>query len=188
MDDHELTAMLVRGDRLAFTEIYSRHISRLYTLVFRYVKDTATAKDILQQIFEKLWTMREGLGPDINIRSYLYAMARNSVINYIRNNQTAMRHNYAIVQQRGETDDDIYEKAEAENRIKELMDVIGKLPEQQRKVALYRCEGLSNNEIAKLMNLSLNTVNSHYMQCMKNLKRMLSAIVDTIIIIVLLNI
>lgn len=186
-DDIILTSLLRKGDKDAFTEVYRRNISQLYTLVFRYIKDPDAAQDILQQVFEKLWMIREAIRPEIQLRSYLYAMARNSVMNYIRNNRTALQNNYRIAQQRGEIEDDIYEKAEQQGVIGELMEAINKLPNQQKQVALYRCEGFSNTEIAKMMNLSLNTVNSHYMQCLKNLKRMLSAIVDAIVVFVFLN-
>lgn len=187
LNDMELIVLLGRGDKSAFTEIYNRYISQLYTLAYRYIKDEDVAKDILQQVFEKLWMIRGGISPTLQIKSYLYAMTRNAVMNYIRNNRTALQHNYVIAQRRGDIEEDIYEKAEAQGRVDELMDAIGKLPEQQRKVALYRCEGLSNVEIAKLMNLSLNTVNSHYMQCLKNLKRILNTFVDSMILFVLLN-
>ncbi|MGM9735077.1 MAG: RNA polymerase sigma factor [Candidatus Cryptobacteroides sp.] len=187
LGDMELIVLLGRGDKSAFTEIYNRYISQLYTLAYRYIKDEDVTKDILQQVFEKLWTIRKGISPSVQIRSYLYAMTRNAVMNYIRNNRTALQHNYVIAQSRGDFEDDIYEKADAQGRVDELMNAIGKLPEQQRKVALYRCEGLSNSEIARIMSLSLNTVNSHYMQCLKNLKRILNTFVDSLIIFVLLN-
>lgn len=111
-------------------------------------------------------------------------MTRNSVLNYVRDHNTALQHNYQIVQQRGHIEDDIFAQAEKHGEIKELFAAIDKLPEQQKKVAQFRCEGFSNKEIAKMMNLSLNTVNSHYKSSLKNLKKHLSYIVDFVLIFI----
>lgn len=188
LSDSMLVSLMKKGDRYAFTEIYGRYIRQLYTLTFRYIKNDDDTQDILQQLFEKLWVIKEGLGETVQIRSYLYAMARNSVLNYMRNNKNALQHNYIMVQQRGDIADDLYAKAEEKGMMEELIAAIKKLPEQQRKVAMYRCEGLSNNEIAKLMNLSLNTVNSHYKQCLKNLKKFLAFVADSLVIFISFNV
>lgn len=182
--DYELVFLLKDDDRGAFTAIYDRYVRLLYTLIMRYVKNHDDSQDILQFIFEKLWLIRKDLNPEMSIKNFLYAMTRNSVLNYVRDHNTALQHNYQIVQQRGHIEDDIFAQAEKYGEIKELFAAIDKLPEQQKKVAQFRCEGFSNKEIAKMMNLSLNTVNSHYKSCLKNLKKHLSYIVDFVLIFI----
>ncbi len=182
--DYELVFLLKDDDRGAFTAIYDRNVRLLYTLIMRYVKNHEDSQDILQFIFEKLWLIRKDLNPEMSIKNFLYAMTRNSVLNYVRDHNTALQHNYQIVQQRGHIEDDIFAQAEKHGEIKELFAAIDKLPEQQKKVAQFRCEGFSNKEIAKMMNLSLNTVNSHYKSCLKNLKKHLSYIVDFVLIFI----
>lgn len=185
LEDQELVALLKTGDKIAFTVIYERYVRVLYTLVIRYVKNREDTLDILQVTFEKLWMLKEELIPSMSIKSYLYTMTRNAVLNYVRNHNNALIHNYKIVQQRGEIEDDIYLQAEQRGEIQELFAAINQLPEQQKKVAQYRCEGFSNKEIAQIMGLSLNTVNSHYSQCLKNLKKKLSYIVEFILVFIL---
>ena len=185
LEDQELVALLKTGDKIAFTAIYERYVRVLYTLVIRYVKNREDTLDILQVTFEKLWMLKEELIPSMSIKSYLYTMTRNAVLNYVRNRNNALIHNYKIVQQRGEIEDDIYLQAEQRGEIQELFAAINQLPEQQKKVAQYRCEGFSNKEIAQIMGLSLNTVNSLYSQCLKNLKKKLSYIVEFILVFIL---
>ncbi len=185
LEDQELVTLLKTGDKIAFTVIYERYVRVLYTLVVRYVKNREDTLDILQVTFEKLWMLKEELIPSMSIKSYLYTMTKNAVLNYVRNQNNALIHNYKIVQQRGEIEDDIYLQAEQRGEIQELFAAINQLPEQQKKVAQYRCEGFSNKEIAQMMGLSLNTVNSHYSQCLKNLKKKLSYIVELILVFVL---
>ena len=185
LEDQELVTLLKTGDKIAFTVIYERYVRVLYTLVVRYVKNREDTLDILQVTFEKLWMLKEELIPSMSIKSYLYTMTKNAVLNYVRNQNNALIHNYKIVQQRGEIEDDIYLQAEQRGEIQELFAAINQLPEQQKKVAQYRCEGFSNKEIAQMMGLSLNTVNSHYSQCLKNLKKKLSYIVEFILVFIL---
>ena len=182
--DSELVSLLKEDDRSAFTAIYERYVRLLYTLIMRYVKNHDDSQDILQFIFEKLWLIRKDLNPEMPIKNFLYAMTRNSVLNYVRDHNSALQHNYQIVQQRGQIEDDIFAQAEKHGEIKELFAAIDKLPEQQRKVAQFRCEGFSNKEISKMMGLSLNTVNTHYKACLKNLKKHLSSIVEFILIFI----
>ena len=182
--DYELVFLLKDDDRGAFTAIYDRYVRLLYTLIMRYVKNHDDSQDILQFIFEKLWLIRKDLNPEMPIKNFLYAMTRNSVLNYVRDHNSALQHNYQIVQQRGQIEDDIFAQAEKHGEIKELFAAIDKLPEQQRKVAQFRCEGFSNKEISKMMGLSLNTVNTHYKACLKNLKKHLSFIVEFILIFI----
>lgn len=184
MTDSELVLLIKEGNRGAFTAIYNRYVRLLYTLIMRYVKNHDDSQDILQFVFEKLWLIRTDLNPSMPIKNFLYAITRNSVLNYIRDHNTALQHNYQITQQRGNIEDDIFAQAEKYGEIKELFTAIDKLPEQQKKVAMLRCEGFSNKEIAKMMKLSLNTVNTHYKSCLKNLKKHLAYIVEFILILI----
>lgn len=168
--DSELMDRLRRGDREAFGSIYRRYQANLYTLALRYLKNQADAEDAVQQLFVKLWTIREALYVTTNLRGYLYVMLKHSVLNYMRDHASALQHNYAIVQKGPTCDDDLYTYAERCHRTDLLNWAIGHLPLQQRQVAMMRCEGYSNREIAQRMHLSVNTVNTHYRECVKSLK------------------
>lgn len=184
MSDLDLLVLLKMGDRLAFDEIYRRYVNALYALAYRYIKNADDVADLVQQVFVKLWLMHLEVNTSVNIKSYLFAMTRNLILNFIRDNNTRLKHNYVIAQQRGETDD-LYEFAAKRNIVKELLAAIDKLPSQQKRVALYRCEGFSNMEISKMMNLSLNTINTHYKQCLINLKKELATILNILILFII---
>ena len=173
IDDSELMERLRKGDRDAFACIYRRYRLNLYTLAMRYLKNRADAEDAVQQLFVKLWSIREALYITTNLRGYLYAMLKHSVLNHLRNHTSALQHNYAIVQKGPTCDDDLFTYAERHHREDLLSWAIGQLPHQQRQVAMMRCEGYSNREIAQRMHLSVNTVNTHYRECVKSLKTFL---------------
>ena len=129
------------------------------------------AKDATQQIFLKLWELRHSISIEISIKNYLFTMTRNHILNEIRNNTSAMEKNYQIAQETSEFEEDITSRMEEDEVSKELYSCISSLPEQKRLVCLYKIrDGLSNQEIADKIGITIPTVKSHYTQAIKILR------------------
>ena len=183
-DDKELLIRLAEDDQHAFSVIYMRYHALLYTFILRYVKNPHTAEEILQQIFVKLWELRKAIYIHTTLKSYLYAMTRNTVLNYIRNSQRAMLHNYKIAQIIPESEDESARFSSDPSIIDYLEKAIRQLPMQQRTVVSMRREGLKAKEIADIMSISVHTVNTHYRDGLKTLRALLSRIMLPILIII----
>ena len=146
-------ALLIRRlrvgrDTRAFTCLYDRYNRFLYAIAYRYIKDTDTVEDIVQQVFMKLWESRAILQEDMNIRNFLYTMAKNRVLNEIRNNTAAMMKNYELMSQKPVADDDM-----------------------ERQVCSYRLEdGLPTADVAQRMGISVSTVKTLYQIGMKTVR------------------
>ena len=182
LEDKDLMLLVAEGDREAFTCLYHRYFYYLFTLAMRYIKDESEAEDVLQQVFIKLWQMRDsGLIKD-NVRGYLFAMTRNSIMNYVRDKNRLLQRNYRLSQEISEEEQDIWVMADKQDLISEMKKAIDGLPPQQKRVANLRCEGLSNQEIASRLHLSLNTVNSHYTKGLKALKTALGSLMSLTLI------
>lgn len=187
LDDKELLDRLRNNDRGAFSCIYGKYNAELYTFAMRYLKNRHDVEDVIQHVFVKFWTIREALFVNSNLRAYLYAMTRHQIMNFIRNSNNILQHNYKITQQQPKYDDDLYTYAER-NHLTELLAVaIEALPPQQRTVAALRCEGYSNQEIAQKMNLSIHTVNTHYRTCLKTLKAHFASMLKFLIFYLLIR-
>lgn len=184
LEDKELMLMVTAGDREAFTCLYHRYFYYLFTLAMRYIKDESEAEDVLQQVFFKLWETRSSSLIKDNVRGYLFAMARNRIMNYVRDKNRLLQRNYRLSQEVSEDEHDIWVMADKEDLIFEMKKAIDSLPPQQKRVANLRCEGLSNQEIASRLHLSLNTVNSHYAKGLKALRTALSALMSFILIFI----
>ena len=181
-EDKDLMLLVAEGDREAFTCLYHRYFYYLFTLAMRYIKDESEAEDVLQQVFIKLWQMRDSGAIKDNVRGYLFAMTRNSIMNYVRDKNRLLQRNYRLSQEIGEEEQDIWVMADKEDLISEMKKAIEALPPQQKRIANLRCEGLSNQEIASRLHLSLNTVNSHYTKGLKALKTALGALMSLTLI------
>lgn len=170
---------LKASDRAA----YARVFEALYEPLFRYVrtitKEAASARDVTQDVFIRLWEVRESLDPNQSLEAYLYRMARNRAYNHERRQQT-----------RTEKKDAVREQSAAQPSAPELPDVqtdaqrleerlqrwIEELPDRQREaLTLSRYEGLSHETIAEVMDISPRTVNNHIVRALKQLRRRIRA-------------
>lgn len=177
LSDRDLINLVREGDNHAFDVLFRRYHEVLYVYSYKLLKDSDTAADIVQSVFIKLWEHSDYMPVDVNVKAYLYSMARNKVINYIRDNRSRLIHNYCIVRENGLIEDaDFLQSIEDAAEQDKLKKAMKKLTVQQRKVIEYRLEGKSNRQIASELNLSLNTVNVHYRMGTKRLKSILKVI------------
>jgi RNA polymerase sigma-70 factor (ECF subfamily) len=148
--------------------------------------DQSLAEDAVQHVFVKLWELHSHLEVSISIKNYLYTMTKNYVLNVIRNQKNVIAHNYAISQSGhiNVYEDCLIEAIENKETIAHFYSAINKLPDQKKTVCLMKLEGrYSNQEIAEKMNISINTVKTHYAQSIKILKQHLEKILIFIYII-----
>lgn len=174
-EDASLILLIRQGDKKAFTLLYRKYCRYLYALAYKYLKDTDTAQDAVQQVFLKIWEYRDNLRIEINLKNYLYTMTKNYILNYFRYNKEAVMLSYAeaqISQAEEYNIQDIIEQAELTLHLKQAID---HLPPQKRDICLLKVkENITNNEIAERMGLSVNTVKSHYTTAIKLLRNYLN--------------
>lgn len=147
---------------IAFKQLYDRYKNRIYGYALTITHSTHAAEEITQELFIKLWTNRESLDNIDNIEHYIFTMARNRTLNYLRkaaNDAQLLAHlRGAMVFANNEVEDyviiDDY-KAIVEKAINQLS------PQRRMVFRLSRYEGLKMEEIAQQLHLSRNTVKNH---------------------------
>jgi len=175
--DEQLVALLKKGDQQAFAEIYRRYAESLAGFAAFKLFNLDDARDILQDLFVKLWENREQLYITSNLQSYLYAIIRHRVIDKIRKNIT--REEYASASQSlasffQPAGDKQLEAKELQQTIQHSLD---QLPARVKEIyKLSREEGLSNTEIAQKLNLSEQTVKNQLSTALKHLRKSLMRI------------
>jgi RNA polymerase sigma-70 factor (ECF subfamily) len=86
-NDHinpELLIRLKNGDILAFDELYKLYSHKIFSFIFRILKNEADSDDIVQEVFLKIWEYREKLGDYKLLNSFIFSIAYNSSISLIR--------------------------------------------------------------------------------------------------------
>ncbi len=162
---------LRRSDQAAYTELFQATYDALYRYAWYFTHDQEAAYDVLQDVFLKLWQVRERIDPARSLKALLYQMTRNTALNHVRH---ARRHAADAL------DEVLHEPAETPRPADELdagaLEThveawIAELPERRREAfMLSRYQGLSHVEIARIMNLAPKTVNNHIVLALQHLR------------------
>ena len=169
-DDGELIALLVAGDRSAFTEIFNRYNKLLYSHVFNKIRDEGAAQDLVQDIFVVLWEKRD-LIKNINLSGYLFTMTRNRILNLLSHGKIVSDYASAI-QNYAPSSYPMADELIREKQLSEIIETeINALPPRMREVfVLSRYKHLSNKEIAARLGLSEHTVADQIKKSLKTLR------------------
>lgn len=188
ISDIALFARIQKGDEGAFTYAYERYNKLIYVLAYRYLMDVDRAKDVVQYVFVRLWEYRREWNIGVSLKNFLFTMAKNYMLNLIRNENTALEKQYEMAQRTSEYEDDLVEKLERREQMSLFYQALAKLPEQKKKICLMKLQGdMSNQEIAEQLHVSINTVKSHYAEALKLLRRELLRVLMIVIILMLLG-
>ncbi len=171
---------LKSGDVDAYESIFKKYYRPLVVFAIKYINNTETAKEIVQDFFVKLYEKRYSINIDTSLKSYLYKSVYNACLNYISQNETRNRHFKNMASQTEDSViDDHVAAVELQNRIYECIE---SMPEQCKKIfKMNRLEGLKNEQIAQKLNLSKRTVETQISKALKILRKELNDYVSGVL-------
>ena len=159
----ELILLIQKNDMVAFYNIYERYSKRLYGFILRYIKKNEDAEELVQEVFVKIWESRDKIDAYSSFEAFLFTIAYNTTISLLRKRTTEKKYleHLKSLQQPADSPDIIDEMQfnELNDRLKLLLNEL--TPRQKEIFHLSREEGLSHDEIAKRLDISVNTVKKH---------------------------
>ncbi len=161
--DEELIALLNQGDKKAFEIIYNRYAPDLYRYARNLIITKEDCEEILQVVFEHLWTTHKALQVTA-LRAYLYKSVRYKIIDYYRQNTVRRKYNehFLLFEIFYDSIADPEGEQETDNLQRAIEDEIKKMPGRvQMAINLRLTENLSNTEIAARMNVSNKTIENY---------------------------
>jgi RNA polymerase sigma-70 factor (family 1) len=168
--DSTLMAALIQGDAIAFERIYFKYVRGLTAYARKRITNAEDCYELVQDIFESLWSRRESLGHVTELEPYLFRTIKYKVIRYYQHNQVVQKYvdhfkAFETMVEEMETEDEISDlRAVIETTLKEL-------PERcQQAVRLRLDENLSNGDIAARMNVDKSTVKRYITTALSHLK------------------
>ena len=160
--DRILFARIATGDESAFETLFHTHNRRLFPFVLSITKNEADTKEVIQDIFLKVWLKRETLPTVENPGAWLHTVAANAAYEHLRKEaRYALRlQNVAADTRANETNlSDIHEQFDRREIRDLIREAVDKLPARRRRVfQMARLEGYSRKEIAETLGISENTV------------------------------
>ncbi len=156
--------------------IFREYYGRLSYFAFQYVKNNGIAEDLVQDAFMKYWDCKKNISEHPSaIKDFLYTTVRNAALNYLKRQKVQERYFLLRNEENFENEKVLESIIEAEV-MAHLHHAIAQLPQMCRSVFLLAYfDGLSNPEIAKQLNISINTVRNHKQYGLKLLRSQLSA-------------
>lgn len=174
-DDSALMLRYGDGDIAAFETLYRRYKDSLYRYLLRLSMHPVTAEDVFQETWGKIIKARASYRPTAKFSTFLYRVAHNCFIDYVRRNK---RHDHAgnvDPDTRGGADNEPEEYAELYFAERRLRVALAQLPEEQRDVfLLFEEAGLSTDEIAKITGVNRETAKSRLRYAVAKLKSRLA--------------
>ena len=157
--DERLVALIRKGHHGAFETLVSRYESRLLAFCRHMLGSREDAEDVLQEVFTAAFNAILADERDINVRPWLYRIARNRSLNHLRRASAigvdSMDVHFA---DHGQSTTDKVFKREA---FRELISDVERLPETQRTALLLReMDALSYDQIAEAMETTVPSVKS----------------------------
>ncbi len=165
--DASLVKEFKAGSTLAFEELVSRYQAKAYNLAMRFVRSQQDAEEVLQDVFTTLYRKADSFQGKSAFSSWLYRIVVNCAYMKIRKRKqeqavavedlTALPHTPSVTEYRERSD-----LAAMNGELRESLErAISELPSQYRSVFILRdVDGLSNQEVGEILNLSLPAVKS----------------------------
>lgn len=172
--DEVLMARIRAGDQAAYRALVHRHLKRAYALARRMCGSDAEAEDIAQDAFLQVWQRRDHWTDEgAKFTTWLYRVVVNRCIDHRR--RPAGEDLDSVPEPQDHAPDAVthIQRRQVAARLRDAQD---RLPPQQRAaLALYYNEGLSNAEVATIMQISVTAVESLLKRARQQLRTLLRA-------------
>ncbi|WP_255417106.1 RNA polymerase sigma-70 factor [Proteiniphilum sp. X52] len=156
-----------------YEDIFIKYFPKVKCFITRFIKSSAIAEELTQDVFVKIWENFDKIMYIEYRDAYIYRIARNAALDYITQkykeesliDNVKLREGYSI---------------EEEMDAKELellieLTVNGMPPQRKKVYEMSRIDGLTNDEIAKNLNISKKTVENHLNLALKRIKKIITA-------------
>lgn len=176
----------VKGDEGAFEIIFRQYYKTLVSYAMRHELELMEAEDIVLEIFHHIWQIRENLKSPAALHSLLFTATRNKALNVsrnLKNQQKIITENYPKQEEVEEIHDYLIE----EEMSRLLNEAIGKLPEKCKQVIVNLLAGKTLQEIAKDMEISINSAKTYKLRAIQALRVLLKDVPFLVLFLLIQN-
>jgi len=189
LDDSEVVAQFLAGEKLAFDELVERYQTRLLNFVYRTTGDRERAEDLVQETFIRVYRHLHRFDQTKKFSTWIYTIASNLAKNELRNRSRnplvlfqAIKKNWDADQRPLEWEDNTYRPDDLfrKRHLRRMVEsVVSELPEHHRTVFVLReMEGKTYEEIADITGCNLGTVKSRLNRARNNFAQIIAPLLD----------
>jgi len=186
----ELMLRVSRGDDRAFEALVERFQQKVVNIVYRYLGQADGAEDLAQEVFLRIYRARAGYKPLARFETWLGRIIYNVVVNAAQSRKRSKTQSLDAMKAKGwqeETDPsqgpavmDPLARLERRELREKVREAVLALPDQQRMaLILNKYQGLSYEEIARSLEMSVEAVKSLLYRAREKIRAALSRYVGT---------
>lgn len=183
----EITRGILHGSEESFEHAYHAYRDKLYFYFYKKIKESSVCKDLVQEVFIKLWRYRGSLRTDLALSLQIFRIARTTLIDVLRKKAIHRVHSVP-----NELLNDMADQAPFSNNEPDLQDHLVYLKQELRslsparkKIIEYRLQGFTNQEIASMLSISKRTVENQLNKAFHEIKR--NAELPTLLVLLLMK-
>ena len=169
-EDIKKVSKAAGGDVASFGKLFEMYFKPVYRFIFFKVGSKETAEDLASLTFEKAWKGLAGFDGRNSFKTWLYAIAKNTVIDYYR----SKKNSFSIEELEDvfQSPEDVARETEIKDDTKRLLHSVNKLKSEWRKIVEFKyIFELSNEEISYMTGLSDGNIRVILTRALKKLKQ-----------------
>lgn len=176
--DIELFELVKQNDTSAYETLFRKYFAELYRFAYNYLRDQVPSEEMAQEVFLYIWEKRDQIEIKTTLKTYLYSAIKNKCLNYIkydipRNQELEEAHVALMITSQPEKEED------SDKLKRHINSAIDQLPKKCRQIfVLSRNAGLTYEEIAEEMDISVKTVENQMSIALKKLRESLKPLYD----------
>ncbi|MCC7380155.1 MAG: sigma-70 family RNA polymerase sigma factor [Chitinophagaceae bacterium] len=157
---------------LYFMDVFKRHEYKLYTLVLHLTKSDEYAKDVVHEVFMKLWLQRSNIYSIVNIESWLYKLTENKVIDFLSKTSAERKLRDALwISMRNMAIETVEEQVSDKEYTNIIDKAIDQLPPQRKRIyRLSKANGLNYQEFIQYLKISRGTLKNQVSRIISGVK------------------
>lgn len=159
IEDTYIIERILEGETDLFVHIVRQYERMIFTIVNRILQNESTSEDVVQDIFIKVYQQLDKYKKSAKFSTWLYRVAYNETISYIRKNKKTIGLNTIDYSLCGDDIEDELPNCDMEALINELHNILGKMPHEDAFIiTLFYLKEIPIAEIADITGLSLSNI------------------------------
>ncbi len=180
IDDNQCIRSIARGDQEALKELYQHFGDRIFNTILSYLKNDEDAKEVLQDVFVTVYHTAAKFQFNSSVSTWIYRIAVNKSLDFLRNKSAQKRQGVFTSIYKKDSGKLLHDspdfthpgvKLENQEHAKFLFKAIESLSENQKTAfILTQVDGMSQNEVAEIMQQTRKSVESLVQRAKANLR------------------
>lgn len=177
LNDLQILEKLKEGDPLAYNQLFDKYYMPLCVYSLKYCDSFELAEDIVQDLFVKLWDEKLYMKFENPMSPYLFKAVKNNTLQGIKKQS---KYQFDAIEKvvNNLMEEEPLDFATLEAEKKKLYEQVEALPEKSKEVfKAIVLENMKYKEVAERLDISVNTVKTHYARALKQLRLKLDIII-----------